>query len=150
MSPLVPRLVLFPLSTLPAIYDPVVFSYAFNPFFLVRGARRRRRRRPICAAAKKTRRALRTRLVCACLRKGEGTRVEVSLRRFNERYYDLVALDIAHINPRGTLILGSPGVNSAASGTDGEARGAQRPENLLIAKERKRSPSRKKDDRVRK
>ena len=28
-----------------------------------------------------------------------------ALRRFNERYYDLVALDITHINPRGTLIL---------------------------------------------
>lgn len=72
--------------------------------------------------------------------------MEVSLRRFNERYYDLVALDIAHINPRGTLILGAPGVNSPASG----AQGRQRPENLLIAKERKRKPSRKKDDRVRK
>lgn len=31
-----------------------------------------------------------------------------TLRRFNERYYDLVALDIAHINPRGTLILENP------------------------------------------
>jgi len=44
----------------------------------------------------------------ACLRKSEGTRVRAwrwALRRFNERYYDLVALDIAHINPRGTLIL---------------------------------------------
>lgn len=75
-------------------HDPY-FSYFFNPFFFVRGAQPSHA--PSLSAHS-----------YACLRKGEGTRVRAwrwALRRFNERYYDLVALDIAHINPRGTLIL---------------------------------------------
>lgn len=144
------RLVLFPPSvslSLPFLslthsifssrYDPAVFSYFFNPFFFVRGAQ------PSHALSLHS---------YARLRRGEGTRVRAwrwALRRFNERYYDLVALDIAHINPRGTLILALRVSNSLEWHRRAEGVG-KAPENLLIAQQKKsESRAGKKNDRTR-
>jgi len=103
------------------IYDPVVFSYAFNPFFfsfatLGPPTRREENTSRICVRAIKWWRLTRAR--------GRWT-----LRRFNKRYYDLVALDIVHINPRGTLILENLELSRVPA--------CARVENLLIVQERK-------------
>lgn len=102
----VSRLVLFlhslKLSLSPRAIYPVVFSYAFNPFFFFSFA-------ALAALPRDTRRK---HLACPCAWSTKRAKARTHarawrwvLRRFNERYYDLVALDITHINPRATLIL---------------------------------------------
>lgn len=82
----VSRFVLFPHSLIPpplflspcAIYDPVVFSYAFNPsFFFARNARPSHATRSEHLA-----------YPCACVRNGEGTRAHA---RGGEPYVGLMS-----------------------------------------------------------
>lgn len=70
-----------------------------------------------------------------------------TLRRFNERYYDLVALDIVHINPRGTLILENLELSRVVP-----TRASRQSRGEFINRSRKKKqspPAPKKDDRTR-